>query len=281
MTRVRVVLAAATLTAALAAPLAASAAPLTTANTTPRTICGADHGMTAGKAYVRDDWWNEPLCIRVTPHVPAYTVETTVKPRPSGVVAYPYLLLAGWAWGVHAPATRWPARISSMGNPRVTYRTSGGSTGVYNRSFDLWLAPKPLHTGHGSAEVMIWLSARGYQHSPVYTHPIRRIRIDGIRFDMDWWTTSHRLCVAGVCKQYTWPLIILARVHAKYPLRVVNMPLKPFIQQALATGLIPRSDYLLSLAAGAELQSGARGLSGTGSVTGTSAPVIHPPGASS
>lgn len=290
MTRVRAVLGAvilAFLATLIASAPGSAAAPVVrmrlaaAVTVTKRTICHADYGMQAGAAYVRDDWWNERVCITVAPRVAAFTVATNVTPKPSGVVAYPYLLLAGWAWGVHAPATSWPVRINSMGNPRVTYRTSGGNSGVYNRSFDLWLAPKALHTGHGTAEVMIWLSARGYEHSPVYTHPIRRVRIGGIRFDVDWWMSSHRLCVPAGCKTFTWPLIILARVHGKYPDRVVRMRLRPFIDQALATGLIPRSDYLLSLAAGAELQSGARGLSGTGSVTGTTLPTITEPGGSS
>lgn len=261
---------------------AARAATLSTAATPQRTICGADYGMQAGAAYVRDDWWNERICIKVTPRYASFTVATSVAPRPSGVVAYPYVLVAGWAWGVHAPGTSWPVRIAGSGDPRVTYRTSGDPRGVYNRSFDMWYSPKPLHTGHGTAEVMVWLTARGYSHSPVYLHPIARVRVDGIRWDLDYWDSTHRLCVPGQgCRVYTWPLIIFARPHAKYPDRVVNLKLRPFTAKAVATGLIPARDYWLSVACGAELQSGAKGLTGACSITGTTVPVIRQLGGSS
>ena len=81
--------------------------------------------MQAGTGFVRDDWWDERVCIAVTPQVAGFTVTTNVTPRPAGVVAYPYVLAAGWAWGVHAPLTSWPERISDSGDPRLTFRPGG------------------------------------------------------------------------------------------------------------------------------------------------------------
>ena len=169
------VVAALSAVACLGAPVAASAAPAGTSNVSPRIICGRDVGMEAGTGFVRDDWWDERVCIAVTPQVAGFTVTTRVTPRAAGVVAYPYVLAAGWAWGVHAPRTSLPERMSDSGDPRLTFRTRGNPAGVYNRSADLWFDPEPLHTGHGSAEVMVWLTARGYQHSKIYTHPIARV----------------------------------------------------------------------------------------------------------
>jgi hypothetical protein len=258
--------------ACLGAPDPATAAPAGASNVSPRIICGRDVGMQAGTGFVRDDWWDERVCIAVTPRVAGFTVTTNVTPRPAGVVAYPYVLAAGWAWGVHAPLTSWPVRISDSGDPRLTFRTRGNPPGVYNRSADLWFDPEPLHTGHGSAEVMVWLTARGYQHSKIYTRPIARVRLDGFSWVLDYWMSKHRLCVPGGCHRFRWPLIIFARTHAKYPNRVVSLPLRPFVTRAIATGLLPASDYWLSVACGAELQAGAKGLGGTCSVTGTTAP---------
>ena len=260
--------------ACVIAPVAANAAPLGAANVSQRIICGRDVGMEAGTGFVRDDWWDEPVCIAVTPHVAGFTVATNVTRRAAGVVAYPYVLAAGWAWGVHAPLTSLPARISDSGDPRLTFRTRGNPAGVYNRSADLWFDPELLHTGHGSAEIMVWLAARGYQHSKVYTHPIARVGFDGVSWDLDYWRSKHRLCVPGGCRVFRWPLIIFARLHARYPNRVVSLPLRPFVTRAIATGLLPASDYWLSVACGAELQAGAKGLAGTCSVTGATAPVM-------
>ena len=81
--------------------------------------------MQAGTGFVRDDWWDERVCIAVTPQVAGFTITTNVTPRPAGVVAYPYVLAAGWAWGVHAPLTSWPERISDSGDPRLTFRPAG------------------------------------------------------------------------------------------------------------------------------------------------------------
>jgi hypothetical protein len=257
--------------ACLTAPAAANAAPVGAPDVSSRIICGRDVGIEAGTGFVRDDWWGERVCIAVTPHVAGFTVTTNVTPRAGGVVAYPYVLAAGWAWGVHAPLTSLPKRISDSGDPRLTFRTRGHPAGVYNRSADLWFGPELLHTGHGSAEVMVWLTARGYQHSKVYTHPIAHVRFDRVSWVLDYWKTKHRLCVPGGCRVFRWPLIIFARLHARHPNRVVSLRLRPFVTRAIATGLLPASDYWLSVACGAELQAGAKGLSGTCSVTGTTA----------
>lgn len=259
--------------ACLLASAAANAASVRAPNLSQRVICGRDVGMDAGTGFVRDDWWDERVCIAVIPQVAGFTVTTRVTPRAAGVVAYPYVLAAGWAWGVHAPRTSLPEIISDSGDPRLTFRTRGNPAGVYNRSADLWFDPEPLHTGHGSAEVMVWLTARGYQHSKIYTHPIARVRLDGFSWDLDYWISKHRLCVPGGCHRFRWPLIIFARIKAKYPNRVIRLPLWPFVSRAIATGLLPASDYWLSVACGAELQAGANGLGGTCSVTGTTAPV--------
>ena len=255
----------------LVAPLAATAAAGADPAASQRTICGRDIGIDAGAGFVRDDWWDERVCIAVTPQVAGFTITTKVRPRAAGVVAFPYVLVAGWAWGVHAPLTSWPVRIHGSGDPRLTFRTYGNPAGIYNRAADLWFDPEPLHTGHGSAEVMVWLTARGYQRSRIYTRPVARVRLDGVVWALDYWKTRHRLCVPGGCRTFKWPLIIFARLHARNPDRVVGLPLRPFITRAIATGLLPASDYWLSVACGAELQAGARGLGGTCSVSGTTA----------
>jgi hypothetical protein len=256
----------------LIAPAAANAAPGGDPSVTQRIICGRDVGIAAGTGFVRDDWWGERVCIAVTPHVAGFTITTDVTPRAAGVVAYPYVLAAGWAWGVHAPRTSLPERISDSGDPRLAFLTRGNPAGVYNRSADLWFDPESLHTGHGSAEVMVWLTARGYRHSRIYTRPIARVRLDGFSWDLDYWKSKHRLCVPGGCRVFSWPLIIFARRHARQPDRVVSLPLRPFVTRAITTGLLPPSDYWLSVACGAELQAGANGLGGTCSVSGTTAP---------
>src|ERR1700722_15259813 len=250
--------------ACLIAPAAANAAPLGAPNVSTRIICGRDVGIEAGTGFVRDDWWGERVCIAVTPHVAGFTVTTNVRRRAAGVVA-------GWAGGVHAPLTGWPKRIGDSGDPRLTFRTRGHPAGVYNRSADLWFDPGLLHTGHGSAEVMLGLTPPGYHHSRIYTHPIAHVRFDGVSWVLDYWKTRHRLCVPGGCRMFRWPLIIFARLHARHPHRVVTLPPRPLVHRAIATGLLPASDYWLSVACGAELQAGAKGLGGTCSVTGTRA----------
>ena len=58
---------------------------------------------------------------------------------------------------------------------------------------------------------MVWLTARGYQHSKIYTRPIARVRLDGFSWVLDYWMSKHRLCVPGGCRVFSWPLIIFAR----------------------------------------------------------------------
>ena len=126
-------------------------------------------------------------------------------------------------------------------------------------------------------------ASRCYHASQVFLHPIAHVRIDGIKWVLDYWLSTHRLCVPGDgCKVYTWPLLIYARPHAEYPNRIWQMGIRPFVNRAVATGLIPRSDYWLSSRRRRLNCSPVHaGSTGTATVTGVTLPTISEPGGSS
>lgn len=217
----------------------------------PKEICNRDGEAVVSGAFVRNDWWAEQQCLLVDPGYPEFTVATDATARSGGVVSFPYIGY-GWAWGAHSPGTLFPCKLSRAGWPLVTWKTAGNPVGAYNRALDIWFSRKPIETGQSTGgEIMVWLGARGYSHSPVYHSPI--IHLDGQRWHFDWWMTNPKTHDGK-----SWPLLIFARVVMRGSTRALNV--RTFADYAIKRGIMRQNVYWESILAGFERQIGGKGL---------------------
>jgi cellulose 1,4-beta-cellobiosidase len=169
-------------------------------------------------------------------------------PRPLGYPDVYYGCSRRWC----SPGTVLPRRVDRLRSPETSWYTTDRAGGQWDASYDLWFTKNRQISGHpNGAELMIWLDERG-SSLPTYDGG-RFVRTDGASWYMDHW----RPCMQGTC----WNYVRFWRVHPST--RVRRLRLKPFISVAGRDGLIRRSWWLESIAAGYELWRHGAGLATT------------------
>ena len=223
-----------------------------TVTTPPRSTC-AQYWRIAqdgGRYQVRDDYFfrNLPVCVRAD-GAPGFTVTRTTPGNGKGVLSYPNVFSG--CEQVCTRDSRLPRRISGLGSLTVTDDTTARAAGVWNDAVDMWVDTRPIRHGQArTAEVMIWLKARGF--TPAGTP----VTIGGTRYRLNWWRT--RRVIGG--KRVSWPLLIFTRTR---PVSSVSVRIAPVLAYVARMGLLSERDWLLNAEAGFELWSGGRGLAVT------------------
>jgi hypothetical protein len=142
--------------------------------------------------------------------------------------------------------------VSALTAPEASWYNRDRAAGRWNTAFDVWFSRSRQTWGQpNGAELMIWLNEREFQ-IPTYDEG-RYVRIEGT-----WWYFDHwRPCWDGVC----WNYVRFWRLRSTWHVR--HLWLNPFIRTVERAGLISRSWWLETIAAGYELWWGGRGLATT------------------
>lgn len=150
----------------------------------------------------------------------------------------------GWHWGWKQADTGLPLQLEEQRHLQTfwDFQVQETRPGGFNISYDLWLSADP-HLGNASAdhEIMIWLYQSGALR-PIGTKQVT-VTLGGVNWEL--WEGSLPEC--------GWP------VHSF--VRTVNttsqaLDLREFFDFLIARGL-SRSQYLISVEAGAEVFTGA------------------------
>jgi hypothetical protein len=190
-----------------------------------------------------------PQCITHHRSGPNFAVTTSrANARGAESDAYPNIF-SGCSWGTCSGQSALPAPLFSLHQPWVSWYARLRPHGKWDANLDIWLSPAAQVRGQVTgAEVMIWMSARGFGHPQTTT------RIDRIGWHLAHWTTR-----SLSQPRVTWPLIIFRAAHARRYLR--RLALMPFFRDLLRLHLIRHGYWLDSLHAGFEIWTGGYGLS--------------------
>jgi hypothetical protein len=189
-----------------------------------------------------------PECIRHYRSGPDFAVTRSGANSPNAESdAYPNIF-SGCSWGTCTTRSPLPARVFSLKHPWVSWFAKLRAGGKWDANLDIWLSKAPRKSGQlTGAEVMIWMSARGFGHVQTTT------TIDGIRWHLEHWTTR-----SLSDPHVTWPLIIFRAVRARPHVR--ELALMPFFRHLKSLHLIHSGYWLDSVHAGFEIWRGGVGL---------------------
>jgi hypothetical protein len=158
----------------------------------------------------------------------------------------------GCSRGTCSPGTALPRRVSALRDPQVSWYSTDRASGQWNAAFDIWFGRRRQVSGQpDGAELMIWLDERGAA-VPTYDGGKYR-REDGATWYLDHWRT----CLDRTCWNYVRFWRVRRTTH------VTRLALGPLIDAAERSGLIKRSWWLESIAAGYELWQHGAGLATT------------------
>jgi cellulose 1,4-beta-cellobiosidase len=193
-----------------------------------------------------DDYGHKRECIRSHRFTPNFTVvrsEARVARREP--VAFPNVYV-GCSWGVCSAHSGLPRRVDRVRSLVTSWSLRERARGVWAASYDIWF-DRARHTGGQArgAEIMIWLSSRGFG---VNRWPV--VRVHHIRYHLAHWVTRHH--------GKRWTYIQFNRVHSTQ--RVTNLDVHRFIRVAEGHGLIDQRWWLTSVEAGFEIWRGGVGL---------------------
>jgi Glycosyl hydrolase family 12 len=161
--------------------------------------------------------------------------------------AYPNIFV-GCSWGKCSHDSALPARLTAVPHPWVSWYARLQPRGKWDANLDIWLSYEPRRNGQVTgAEVMIWLSARGFG-------PVRASQhIDGIGWSLVHWTTR-----SLTLPQDHWPLIIFRSARPRNHVR--RLYLQPFFRDLERLHLISRGEWIDSVHGGFEIWNGGQGM---------------------
>jgi hypothetical protein len=215
------------------------------------TICKSYQHILVGqdgmKYVVRNDnYGHDRECLRNRAGSANFAVVSSgARPARGEPVAYPDIFL-GCSWGVCSPHSGLPLPVNRIRSLVTTWHTTVGSSGTWDAGYDIWFDRKPRKSGQSAgAELMIWLSARGFGAN---TWPV--VTIDHVRWHLAHWRAH------GHGK--AWNYIQFSRVR---PTRdVTGLQVRPFIAAALRRHFLRSRWWLTSVEAGFEIWRGGVGL---------------------
>ncbi len=194
-----------------------------------------------------DNFGGRAECLRNHSLLPNFDViQSGADARGPESLAYPDIF-TGCGWGVCAPGSGLPARVSRLGSATTSWFTRQRAGGTWNASYDLWFGKAPVTTGQADgAEVMIWLNTHNMpppRHAPIVWE-------DHARYYLLHWRPWRN----GV----SWNYLQFRRVHPVVSVR--HLRLAPFMLTAERMRLLRPRWYMLNIEAGFEIWSGGRGL---------------------
>jgi hypothetical protein len=220
------------------------------------TICREHHYRVVtgagSKKYVIENgnFGGRPECITNRGLRPNFTVaRSAADSHGPEVDAYPFALY-GCSWKLCTPRSGLPARVSRVRSATASWFFRPTAAGRWNAAFDLWFGRhRDAIDGQAKgAEMMIWLNAGDYP-----AVPSRVIRVDGRRWYVYHWVTSH--------DGAHWNYIQIRAVRLVR--RVRDLSLVPIIRRVEKMGLIRPRWWMLNIESGFEIWHGGRGLQTT------------------
>ncbi len=196
-----------------------------------------------------DSYGHRRECIRSRRAGPNFTiVRSDAKVRHAEPVAFPNVFV-GCSWGICSAHSGLPRRVSQLQSLVRSWAIRGRAGGVWAASYDIWF-DRVRHTGGQArgAEIMIWLSSRGFGARGGQVVTVRRVR-----YHLAHWVTSHH--------GKRWTYVQFNRVRPTS--RVRDLSVRRFIRVAERRGLIKRHWWLTSVEAGFEIWRGGVGLKTT------------------
>jgi Glycosyl hydrolase family 12 len=189
-----------------------------------------------------------PECISHSKRGPNFGVsKSSATARGSESDAYPNIFV-GCSWGKCSDHSALPARLSAVGHPWVSWYAKLVPRGKWDANLDIWLSSRPRRTGQVTgAEVMIWLSARGFGSVG------DDVNIDGIGWSLEHWTTR-----SLTQPKDRWPLIIFRATRSRSHVR--RLALQPFFRELEHLHLIRGGDWIDSVHGGFEIWNGGKGM---------------------
>lgn len=237
-------------TAAPAAALAAPGAPDSAGSAF--TVCRTQEAIpVTGYMVNNDNFGGMRECLTGVRNEPAFRVSVSdAKSQSSGSDAFPDIF-TGCSWGMCSPHSWLPAKVADLGDPKTTWRSTETAKGTWGAGYDTFYAPRPIHNGQASAEMMIWLNSHNAYNPAGRGWPV--VRLDGARWYVLSWETSNG--------HQHWRYVQFRKWHATTS--VTDLPLGPFIGYMHQKGWISPNWYLLNIEAGFEIWNGGTGLATT------------------
>ena len=160
---------------------------------------------------------------------------------PGAPKSYPSIV-AGCHWGRCTIGSGLPLATSQLGGARTAVSIER-APGVWNASYDLWLNTAPVAQGQNDdTEIMIWIDHQGFAQ-PIGS-VVGQVTIAGASWTI-WQGESG------------WDVITFVRDAGA---RSVDLPLAPFVDEAIERGATQEGSYLTSVQFGFEPWEGGQGL---------------------
>ena len=220
------------------------------------TLCGYQAApVDDGRYTVENDEWDSssPECV-TTDHRAEFQVASSAISNPADGApgGYPSIF-AGCHWGdcTQGGLAAQPLLLARLRAGMVTsswYTTGpGGSGGIYDAAYDIWINRQPTTTGApDGSEIMVWISHHGPVR-PAGSLVAAGVRIGGHRFDVWYSPGSGR---PGIVSYE------MAGPHTS----VTGLDIAAIISNAERRGYASPSWHLISVEAGFEIWRGGKGL---------------------
>jgi hypothetical protein len=212
-------------------------------------VCTTDKAIADGNYEVNNNnFIGKPECLTGENGVAAFTVKSSgASSTTPGSDAFPNIF-TGCSWGICSPDSWLPARLSAVGNPVTTFAGTEKASGTWGAGYDMFFDQRPVRTGQGQVEAMIWLNSRNAYDPAGKGWPV--VTIDGTQWYAMTWET-------GSAKE-RWRYVQFRRKTATASVR--DMPLGPFYAYLEKQGWVTPDWYLLNVEAGFEIWNGGTGL---------------------
>ena len=246
----------AVVTAVLLALLPPSSAVAAEGGLCERFAAGATDG---GRYTVQNNRWGTDARQCVAPSGDGFEVVAAEgQMGPGAPKSYPSIV-AGCHWGRCTNGSGLPLATSRLGGARTAVSIEA-APGVWNAAYDLWLNTTPSAQGQNDdTEIMIWIDHQGFAQ-PIGA-VVGQVDIAGTS-----WTIWQG--------QSGWDVITFVRDVGAAS---VDLPLAPFVAEAIERGATEEGSYLTSVQFGFEPWEGGQGLAARGFSVTTGGAVAREP----
>ena len=199
-----------------------------------------------GRYTVQNNRWGTEARQCVTPTGDGFEVVAAEgQVGPGAPKSYPSIV-AGCHWGRCTTGSGLPLATSQLGGARTTVSIER-APGVWNAAYDLWLNTTASASGQNDdTEIMIWIDHQGFAQ-PI-GDVVGRLDIAGASWTI--WQGS-----SG------WDVVTFVRDVGATS---VDLPLAPFVKEAIERGATREGSYLTSVQFGFEPWAGGAGLAARG-----------------
>jgi hypothetical protein len=217
------------------------------------TVCQTDKAVSIGGGYEvnNNNFIRQRECLTGEHETPGFRISVSDASLTDNSDAYPDIFV-GCSWGTCSPHSWLPDKLTALGGSETTFESDDNASGIWATGYDMFFDPKPIHSGQGQTESMIWLNAQGTYNPAGMGWPTARI--DGTL----WWVLTWE---TGNGADH-WRYVQFRRVTPVSGVR--NLALGPFIAYLEHQGWVTPAWYLLNVEAGFEIWSGGTGLRVTG-----------------